>query len=83
MKPIEQIQIFFSWFNCQHTDLFDIHIRKSVKADQDYKTGQRIWITDYENIGWRYIETKLLSWLRRENAAGSDIFFRPTRTKET
>jgi hypothetical protein len=83
MKPIEQIQIFFSWFNRQHTDLFDIHIRKSVKADQDYKTGQRIWITDYENIGWRYIETKLLSWLRRENAAGSDIFFRPTRTKET
>lgn len=83
MKPIEQIQIFFSWFNRQHTDLFDIHIRKSVKGDQDNKTGQRIWIADYENIDWRYIETKLLSWLRRENAAGSDIFFRPIRMKET
>jgi len=82
MTPLNQIKAFLDWFTLRRIDKFDIHLRKPIGENQDYKNNKWIWITDHENVDREYIETKLIHWLRRENANGSDVFFRPTHNKE-
>jgi len=74
---MDQIKAFLSWF-CQHGVIFfDIHIRKPKGVNEDYNTGNWVWITHNENVSAEYIQTKLLPWIKYENANGSDIYFRP------
>jgi len=77
MKPIEQIHEFLNWFFLQGVHAFDIHIRKPKTPNEDYKTGNWIWLTHNENITLKYIQNKMLSWIKYENSNGADIYFRP------
>ena len=77
LKPIEQIQMFLNWFCYQGVATFDIHVRKPGSPNEDYKTGNWIWLTHNENVSIKGIRSKLLSWIRMSNAQGSDIYFRP------
>jgi hypothetical protein len=79
MKPIDQIQKFLIWFHHYGVEGFDIHVRKPKTSNEDYKTGNWIWLTKNENIVYKDIQKTLVSWLRCENAHGSDIYFRPHR----
>jgi len=66
MTPLNQIKAFLDWFTLRRIDKFDIHLRKPIGENQDYKNNKWIWITDHENVDREYIETKLIHWLRRE-----------------
>ena len=79
MIPIDQINLFLSWFYRLNVDTFDIHIRKPKGVKEDYNTGNWVWIINNENIRADYIRTKLLPLIKYENANGSDIYFRPSK----
>jgi len=77
MKPMDQIQKFLKWFSHQGVNAFDIHIRKPMNPNEDYKTGKWIWLNQNENVSAEYIQNRLLPWIKYENSKGSDIYFRP------
>jgi len=79
MKPIDQIRAFPAWFDRLGVETFDIHVRMPRVPDQDYKTGEWIWLANHENLACDHIISRLVGWLRQKNANGSDIFFRPHR----
>ena len=79
MKPIDQIRAFLAWFDRLGVEAFDIHVRMPRTSDQDYKTGEWIWLPNHENVARGHIISRLFGWLRHKNANGSDIFFRPHR----
>ena len=77
MKPVEQIRTFLGWFCRQGVNAFDIHVRMPRTPDEDYKNGNWIWLTNHEDVTFNHIISRLMGWLRRTNANGSDVFFRP------
>lgn len=77
MKPVEQVRSFLQWFSLQGVDSFDIHLRSPRTPDEDYKTGNWIWLNRHEAVSADRILSNLMGWLRYKNAKGSDIFFRP------
>jgi len=79
MKPMDQIQTFLKWFTHQGVNAFDIHVRKPKSLNENYKTGEWVWLNYNENVSADYIKNKLIMWIKYENARGSDIYFRPYR----
>lgn len=79
MKSQRQSESMVRWFFAQGTKRIDIHIRKPVKEQAQYKNDSDwIWITQHEGLDERKT-LQLLPWCRYQNIRGSDIFVRPHR----
>jgi hypothetical protein len=74
LPPREQFQYLFRWFSQHEVTHFDIHVRRYIQEKEH-------WITIHEDISGDAID-KLWPWLRRENARGADIYFRPASKKD-
>lgn len=71
--PYAQCRQLLWWFHGIGVERFDLHIRRYPReGDRSHEE----WITCHEGISTSEI-ISFWSWMRRENANGADIYFRP------
>jgi len=72
-RPRDQCLRLLDWFNESGTQRFDLHVRRYQKG---ISGTSETWITCHEDICAKQL-IDFWPWLRRENANGADVYFRP------
>jgi hypothetical protein len=75
-RPRNQCELLMQWFKNIGVDFFDLNVRRYPTTEAEAKEK---WITCHERVTVDRVFS-FWSWMRRENARGADIYFRPHGT---